>query len=76
MIEVMVQPPRHKQKGQGCKLKDASPQTAMFNRLGSLAPTERSSLSLSLVGKTHGKIQFCISYKNTQRNINESTSFM
>ena len=27
------------------------------------------------VGKTHGKIQFCISYKNTQQNINKSTSF-
>ena len=31
---------------------------------------------IPIVGKTHGKIQFCILYKNTQWNINGSTSFM
>ena len=31
---------------------------------------------IPFVGNTHGKIQFCISYKNMQRNINGSTSFM
>ena len=31
---------------------------------------------IPIVGKTHGKIQFCILYKNTQQNINGTTSFM
>ena len=31
---------------------------------------------IPIVGKTHGKIWFCILYKNTQWNINGSTSFM
>ena len=30
---------------------------------------------IPIVGKTHGKIWFCILYKNTQWNINGSTSF-
>ena len=29
---------------------------------------------IPIVGKTHGKIWFCILYKNTQWNINGSTS--
>ena len=43
-----VRPLRRRQKGQGCKQEDASPQSAMFSRLGGLDPLERSSLSLSL----------------------------
>ena len=31
---------------------------------------------IPMVGKTHGKYSFFISYINTQRNINGSTSFM
>ena len=31
---------------------------------------------ITFVGKTREKIQFCISYKNMQWNINRSTSFM
>ena len=43
-----VKPPRRKQNGQGCKQGDASPQRAMFSRLGGLAPPEWFSLSLPL----------------------------
>ena len=45
---VRVRPPKCEQKGKGCKQNGASPQRAMFNKLGGLAPPKQSSLSLSL----------------------------
>ena len=46
MHGAMVRPPRRKRKGHGCKQEDASPQRAMFSRLGGLALLKWFSLSL------------------------------